>query len=242
MANASRPRRLPRLRRIFALATDNWPARGYLAVFAASVAVMVLFPDSGIAASAMLLTAPLSLLSMAIPFGPGTEGSWPVEALATGYWVVWELLCALVNAAVIGALATRTATAATPGVAGSRPRSLTRPRPQGIRGLLTPAFDNWLARGYLAVVAAAVGFFLYASYLAPDPGFAAIWPFIVTAPLSILALLASVAVTPIEWDSSFAWLSPLVFSVGATLSGLVNAVLLGRLAHVLRTPETRSAA
>ena len=241
MANASRPRRLPRLRRIFALATDNWPARGYLAVFVASVAVMLLFPDSGIAASPLLLTAPLSLLSMALPFGPGTQGSWAVEALAISYWVVWLLLCALVNAAVIGALATRTATAATPGAAGPRPRSLPLPRPQGIRGLLTPAYDNWLARGYLAVVAAAVGFFLYASYLAPDPGFAAIWPLIVTAPLSIIALLGSLAVTP-DWDSSYAWLRPLVFSSGAALSGLVNAALLGRLAKMLRTPEPRPAA
>ncbi|MGW1717877.1 SCO4225 family membrane protein [Streptomyces sp. NPDC002156] len=237
MANASRPRRLPRLRRILALATDNWPARGYLAVFAASVAVMFLFPDSGIAASPMLLTAPLSLLSIAVPFGPGTQGSWPIEALAVGYWAVWLLLCALVNAAVIGALATRTA----PGAAGPGPRSLPLPRPQGIRGLLTPAFDNWLARGYLAVVAAAVGSFLYFSYLAPDPGFAAIWPLIVTAPLSILALLGSVAVSP-DWDSSYAWLSPLVFSTGAALSGLVNAALLGHLAKMLRTPEPRPAA
>lgn len=230
MANASRPRRLPRLRRILALATDNRPARGYLTVFAASVAVMFLFPDSGIAASPLLLTAPLSLLSIAVPFGPGTQGSWPIEALAIGYWAVWLLLCALVNAAVIGALATRTA----PGA-----RSLPLPRPQGIRGSLTPAYDNWLARGYLAVVAAAVGFFLYASYLAPDPGFAAIWPLIVTAPLSIIALLAA---TPLEWDSSYAWLNPLIFSAGATLPGLVNAALLGHLARMLRTPEPRLAA
>lgn len=231
MANASRPRRLPRLRRIFALATGNWPARGYLAAFAVSVAVTVLFPDSPVAASPLLLTAPLSLLSMAVPFGPGTEGGWPIQALAIGYWAVWLLLCALVNAAVIGALATRTATVAKPGARG--------PRPRGLRSLLTPAYDNWLARGYLAVVAAAVGFFLYASYLAPDPGFAGIWPLMVTAPLSLLALLASLAVTPLEWDSSSAWLSPLVFSVGAALSGLVNAVLLGRLARMLGTPEPR---
>ncbi|MFF0445982.1 SCO4225 family membrane protein [Streptomyces sp. NPDC004609] len=112
------------------------------------------------------------------------------------------------------------------------------PRLRRIRALLAPAVDNWLARGYLAVVAASLGFFLYAAYLSPDPGFAGIWPFMATAPLSTFAFLVP---TP-GWDSSLAWLSPLVFSAGAALAGLVNAVLLGLLARRLRAREPRPAA
>ncbi|WP_369246871.1 SCO4225 family membrane protein [Streptomyces sp. R41] len=113
-----------------------------------------------------------------------------------------------------------------------------RPRLRRTRALLAPAVDNWLARGYLAVVAASLGFFLYAAYLSPDPGFAGIWPYMATAPLSTLAFL----VTTPAWDSSLAWLSPLIFSVVAALSGLFNAVLLGLLAHRLRAQEPRPAA
>ncbi|MFF5011362.1 SCO4225 family membrane protein [Streptomyces phaeochromogenes] len=253
MPNASRPRRLPRLRRLLALATDNWPARGYLAVFAASVAAMFLFPDSGFAGSPVLFTAPLSFLSVVLPFGPGTQGGGAVEALAVGYWVAWLLLCALVNAAVIGALAARSGTAPSPGAPeplpsvsdssehkGTVTADSAHPRLKGIQALLAPAVDNWLARGYLAVVAAAVGFFLYAAYVLPDPGFAGIWPFMATAPLSILAVLVSLVVSP-EWNPALAWLSPLVFSAGAVLAGLFNAVLLGRLARRLRAPEPRPA-
>ncbi|BDH03008.1 SCO4225 family membrane protein [Streptomyces seoulensis] len=208
MPNLSRPRRL------ISLATGNRAARTYLAVFAASTLAMFTFPESGLALVPMVLTAPFSFLTMALPFGPGTEGGWATEALATGSWVLWLLLCALVNAAVLGALATR------PGA---------RPVRRG-RSLLTPAVDNWLSRGYLALAAAAVGSFLYAVYLSPDPGFAGIWPLITTAPLSVVALAAS---APLE-NATPAWLSSAVFTVGTTLAALVNAVLLGRLARSLR--------
>lgn len=234
MPNASRPRRLPR--RLLALATDNWLARGYLTVFAASVAVMFLFPDSGFPLDPLLLTAPLSFLGVVLPFGPGTEGGGAVEVLAVGFWAVWLLLCALVNAAVLGALAARSATAATPGEREPLPSA--HPRPRRVRALLAPAVDNWLARGYLAVVAASIGFFLCAAYVLPDPGFAGIWPLMATAPLSIVALLVA---TPAEWSTSLAWLNPLLFSAGSALSGLFNAVLLGRFAHRLRTREPRPA-
>ncbi|WDV54974.1 hypothetical protein PV963_33785 [Streptomyces coeruleorubidus] len=245
MPNASRPRRL------LAFATGNWLSRGYLAAFAASVLVVLLFPDSGFAPDPLMLTAPLSFLSVALPFGPGTESGGAAEVLSTGFWAVWLLLCALVNAAVLGALAARSATPAPAGAHEPTPRvpdpceqegtDMTRSarlRPQRIRALLTPAVDNWLARGYLAVVAAALGFFLYAVYLSPDPGFAGIWPLMATAPLSILAFAVA---TPVEWASSLDWLSPLVFSAGAALSGLFNAVLLGLLARRLRTREARPA-
>ncbi|WP_327434632.1 SCO4225 family membrane protein [Streptomyces sp. NBC_01236] len=238
----------PRLRRLLALATDNWLARGYLAVLAASVAVMFLFPESGFALSPLMLTAPLSFLGVVLPFGPGTEGGGAVEVLAIGFWAVWVLLCAFVNAAVLGALVARSATAASPGAREPRPRVSdpseqegtamalpASPRRQRARALLAPAVDNWLARGYLAVVAASLGFFLCAVYVLPDPGFAGIWPLMATAPFSILALLVP---TPAQY-SSLTWLSPLIFSAGTALCGLFNAVLLGRLAHRLRAPEPR---
>lgn len=107
MPNASRPRRLPRRRRLLALATDNWPARGYLAVFAASVPVAVLFPDSVYAMTPLLLTEPLSLLGMVLPVGPGIveDSGGPAVVVASGVTGVWLLACALVNAAVVGAFA-----------------------------------------------------------------------------------------------------------------------------------------
>ncbi|MFH8799698.1 SCO4225 family membrane protein [Streptomyces sp. NPDC017936] len=248
MPNASRRRRVPRLRRLLVFATGHWLARGYLAGFAASVLVMFLFPGSAFASGPLMLTAPLSLLSLVLPFGPGTEGSGAAAVFAVGSWTVWLLSCALVNAAVLGALVTRSVTTAPAGAHDSLPRGTAlpeqgeadrtpsaRPRPHGVRALLAPAVDNWLARGYLAVVAVALGFFLYAVYLSSDPGFAGIWPLMATAPFSILALLMA---SPVEYFSS-SWLSPLVFSAGVTLSGLVNAALLGSLARRLRAPGAR---
>ncbi|MEU1691103.1 SCO4225 family membrane protein [Streptomyces sp. NPDC005774] len=250
MPNDSRPRSFPH--RLLALATGNWLARGYLAVFALSVVAMFLFPESGVAPGPLLLTAPLSFLTMVLPFGPGTGGGGVVEVSAIGFWIAWLLLCAFVNAAVLGALLTRSVNAVSPGsraplprVPGSSERGATdtarpaSPRSHRTRALLAPAVDNWLARGYLAVVAASLGFFLVAAYLLPDPGFAGIWPLMTTAPLSIVALMVA---SPAEWASSLVWLSPLLFSAGAALSGLFNAVLLGRLARTLRPREARPAA
>ncbi|MEE1757274.1 SCO4225 family membrane protein [Streptomyces sp. SP18CS02] len=113
----------------------------------------------------------------------------------------------------------------------SRPRRLPR-------RLLALATDNWLARGYLVVAGAALGFFLYAVFVASDPGFAGIWPLLATAPFSVVALLAA---TP-AMDSSPAWLHPLVFSAGVALSALINAVLLGGLARLARGRDARPTA
>ncbi|MGW1135091.1 SCO4225 family membrane protein [Streptomyces griseoluteus] len=206
MPHAVRPRRL------FTLATGNWFSRGYLAVLAVSVVAMFAFPDAHVGLDPMMLTAPLSFLGMAFPFGPGTEGSPAVEVLATGFWVGLLLLGALGNAAALGALASRSA--------GAPPR-------HRVRALLAPAVDNWLSRGYLAVATAAIGAFLYAVCLSPDPGFAGIWPLMATAPLSIVAITLS---GPLGGGS----LSLVVFTVGTALAGLCNAVLLGRLARALR--------
>ncbi|MEO3972863.1 hypothetical protein [Streptomyces sp. CAU 1734] len=109
------------------------------------------------------------------------------------------------------------------------------PRRGRIRALPAPAVDNWLSRAYLAVVAASLVFLLYAVYVAPDPGFAAIWPAMTTAPLSALVLMVP---TP-DADSSLAWLSPVILSTGMALAGLLNATLLGLLARSLRTRSPR---
>ncbi|MDT9699664.1 SCO4225 family membrane protein [Streptomyces sp. P17] len=93
-----------RLRRLLTLATDNWPARGCLGVFAASVGAAFVAPDSLFATAHLLLTAPLSTMAIALPFGPGTGGGGAAQVLAVAFSAVWLLLSALVNAAALGAL------------------------------------------------------------------------------------------------------------------------------------------
>lgn len=229
MSKATRPR----LRRFLGLATGSRLARGYLALVAASAGAMFVFPDSFLAMAPMLLTAPLSFLGVAVPFGPGTEGGGAVEVLAVASWLLSLLVCALVNAAALGALVERSGSV----TRGERaPRSLSAPRT--LRSLLAPAMDNWPARAYVAVVAASLGFFLWACYLSPDPGFAGVWPLMAAAPLSFLALLPA---APVEYAGPD-WLSPLVFATGVAVAGLVNAALLGRLTHRLRVRDPRPAA
>ncbi|WP_419994535.1 SCO4225 family membrane protein [Streptomyces boninensis] len=113
-----------------------------------------------------------------------------------------------------------------------------RPRIRRIRALLTPAVDNWLSRAYLALVAASLGFFLWAAYLSEDVGFAGIWPLITTAPGSFLALLLP---APTWAFPAIDWLGPLLFAAGTAASGLVNAALLGVLARQLRPRSLRAA-
>ncbi|WP_405862535.1 hypothetical protein OG407_29205 [Streptomyces sp. NBC_01515] len=221
MPQTSRPRRL------LALATDNWPARAYLTAVGVSVAAIFVAPEGPVAAGPLILTAPLSFLVAILPFGPDTEG--PLQALAIGSWTVWLLLCALANAAVLGALAKRSTTTTTTATTTAQKRTAPAPPTHArtlarLRTLLAPAVDNWPARAYLAVVAASLAFFLCATYVLPDPGFAGIWPLMATAPTSLLTLLLQTT-------------SPLFFAAAAALCGLANAVLLGRLAHRLRAPE-----
>ncbi|MFH9178067.1 SCO4225 family membrane protein [Streptomyces albogriseolus] len=208
-----------RPRRLLALATDSMPARAYLGLVAVGVVVLFLAPDSPYAMAPALLTAPLSFLPVVLPFGAGTAGGGAAEVAAAVLYGGWLLLCALVNAAAFGALARRPDRAP-----AARPR----------RTLLAAAVDNWPARAYVAVVAAALGTFLYAVLLSPDPGFAGIWPLIAAAPLSFLAVAVS---APAEY--SLPWLGTLVFSVGVALAGLVNAVLIGRLTRRIGGPPSR---
>ncbi|MFE7907290.1 SCO4225 family membrane protein [Streptomyces albogriseolus] len=208
-----------RPRRLLALATDSLPARAYLGLVALGVVVLFLAPDSPYAMAPALLTAPLSFLPVVLPLGAGTAGGGAAEVAAAVLYGGWLLLCALVNAAAFGALARRPDRAP-----AARPR----------RTLLAAAVDNWPARAYVAVVAAALGTFLYAVLLSPDPGFAGIWPLIAAAPLSFLAVAVS---APAEY--SLPWLGTLVFSVGVALAGLVNAVLIGRLTRRIGGPPSR---
>ncbi|MFE2011297.1 SCO4225 family membrane protein [Streptomyces sp. NPDC059491] len=245
MPTASHSPGLSRIRRVVALATGTWPARGYLAVFALSLTATFVFPDSPFAGSPLLLTAPLSFLCVFLPLDPGATLDGPADVAAIAVFALWLLLCALVNAAALGALDSKAGASAqagaqqilpdAPGTAEAAssdcPAGLAGGRPGKVRALLAPAVDNWLARGYLAVVAATLGFFLCAAFVLPDPGFAGIWPLMATAPFSLLAMAVT---APIEFLSSTTWLSPLVFTLGMALSGLVNAVLLGRLARRLQ--------
>ncbi|XIE82077.1 SCO4225 family membrane protein [Streptomyces sp. SBR177] len=221
-------------------------SRGYLAVCAVSFAAMLLAPDSTFAGSPLLLTAPLSFLCLFLPLDPGAEIDGAADITAVAVFTGWLALCALVNAAVLGALATRSSIpmptprpVTAPTAPLPHPETSTGTRSHRLRTLLAPAVDNWLSRGYLAVVAVALGFSLCAEFLTADPGFAGIWPLMATAPFS---LVATAVATPVAYYSSNAWLSPLVFSLGVVLSGLVNAVLLGLLARGLRTRERRAAA
>ncbi|MEU6380102.1 hypothetical protein [Streptomyces sp. NPDC046909] len=116
-----------------------------------------------------------------------------------------------------------------------------RPRFQRLRVLLAPATDNWLSRGYLAVVAVSLGFFLWAVYLSPDPGFAGIYPILATAPLSMIVNIPLMALGPAS-DSALSWVTPLLFSAGTVLCGLANATLLGLLARRLTGREPYPAA
>ncbi|MGX2994394.1 SCO4225 family membrane protein [Streptomyces sp. JNUCC 64] len=105
MPHTLRPRRLPRTRALLALATDNWPARGYLAVVAVSFAGSLLDPTGVHAMLPFVLTAPLSAMGGFLPFGLVAGGGLVGQAASAALGAGWFLLSALVNAAVVGALA-----------------------------------------------------------------------------------------------------------------------------------------
>ncbi|MET9236197.1 hypothetical protein ABZW58_17685 [Streptomyces cellulosae] len=230
-------------RRLLALATDSLAARAYLGLVALGFAAMFLAPDSPLAMAPMVLTAPLSFLPVFVPVGAGVAGGGAAEVAAAVVFVGWMLLCALANAAALGALLRRPdripdrrpdlAPDRRPDLAPDRAPVQTPPaRPR--RALLAAAVDNWPARIYVAVVAAALGTFLYAVLLSPDPGFAGIWPLLAAAPLSFLAAAVSL---PAEFG--LPWMSTLLFTAGIVLAGLVNAVLIGRLTRRIGGPAAR---
>ncbi|MEV0713486.1 hypothetical protein [Asanoa sp. NPDC050611] len=74
--------------------------------------------------------------------------------------------------------------------------------------------DNWPSRIYLLLVVAAVAYFAIDSAVTrPDASFASIWMLILTAPISLLATLKL---------------------VGVVVGALVNATIIGALAHLAR--------
>ncbi|GIF60853.1 SCO4225 family membrane protein [Asanoa iriomotensis] len=80
--------------------------------------------------------------------------------------------------------------------------------------------DNWPSRIYLMLVAAAVLYFaIDATIAGPDASFAAIYMIILTAPISLLATLEL---------------------VGVIVGALVNATIIGALAHLARSRRTTS--
>ncbi|GIF51789.1 hypothetical protein DFJ67_1660 [Asanoa ferruginea] len=82
------------------------------------------------------------------------------------------------------------------------------------RAWLRFPIDNWPSRIYLLLVAAAVAFAAVDSALtSPDASFSAIYMLILTAPISLLAAI------------------PLV---GVAIGALVNATVIGALAHLAR--------
>ncbi|WP_330234538.1 SCO4225 family membrane protein [Streptomyces sp. NBC_00566] len=239
MPNPSRPRRL------LALATGHWLARGGLAAVAISALAMSVFPAADFARIPPLLTAPLSLLTVFLPFGPGSGVDPTAGVPANSVWFVLLLVCAVVTAAVLGYLATRPAataperpphSSAPPAQRGSdraQPASSRMPR---LRTRLAPAVDNWLARGYLAVVAVALTYFLGDTFFGPDSGYAAVYPVITTAPFSIPVFVVAI---PTE-SYPVTWVHPMVLSVGTILAGLLNAVHIGRYAHTQRARQSTS--
>ncbi|BDH05794.1 SCO4225 family membrane protein [Streptomyces seoulensis] len=237
MPNLSRPRRL------LALATGHRLVRGCLAAFAVSALAVVLFPSADLDRIPSLLTAPLSVLTPFLPFGPGSGADTPAEVLASSVWVALLLVSALVTAAVLCYLATRPAAApeslpcasAPPAQRGSDRAQPASSRMHRLRTLLAPAVDNWLARGYLAVVAVALTYFLGVTFSGPDSGYAAVYPVVTTAPLSILVFVVAI---PTEFYPA-AWVHPLVLSTGTILAGQFNAVRIGRYAHSQRAREQR---
>ncbi|WP_051720647.1 SCO4225 family membrane protein [Streptomyces sp. NRRL F-2799] len=105
-----------------------------------------------------------------------------------------------------------------------------------LRTRLAPAVDNWLASGYLAVVAVALAYFLGDTFFRPDSGYAAVSPVITTVPPSIPVFVVA---APTE-SYPVTWMHPMVLSAGTILAGLFDAVHIGRYAHTQRARESTS--
>ncbi|XCM77635.1 hypothetical protein ABWK59_01095 [Kitasatospora sp. HUAS MG31] len=80
------------------------------------------------------------------------------------------------------------------------------------------------SRAYLALVAAAVGLDVHATYVVHDPAFASMRLTLATAPAGLLAL----PLPAVFWDSPVEWVGPLLLIATTVTAGLGNAVLLGR--------------
>jgi hypothetical protein len=103
-----------------------------------------------------------------------------------------------------------------------------------IRTALIRATDNWLSRVYLAAVTGATGYFLFDALFVdhPDASMAAVVPWLLTAPLSLLYTLLP--------DSALSGTSTGLFTalylVGIALAALANAAFMGHVVRRLRQP------
>ncbi|MFE6227504.1 SCO4225 family membrane protein [Streptomyces sp. NPDC057854] len=94
------------------------------------------------------------------------------------------------------------------------------------RTLLRLTFANPASAAYLGLVGASVAFETAAAVFG-DPGIVGIWPFLLTAPFSLLAT----NLTQATWGLD----APLwTLAAGVTLSALIQSFALGALLHTLR--------
>ncbi|MCX5094395.1 hypothetical protein OOK36_37140 [Streptomyces sp. NBC_00365] len=103
-----------------------------------------------------------------------------------------------------------------------------------IRTALIRATDNWLSRVYLAAVTGATGYFLFDALFVdhPDASMAAVVPWLLTAPLSLLyTLLPDGALS-----GTSTGLFTALYLVGIALAALANAAFMGHVVHRLRQP------
>ncbi|WP_369037547.1 SCO4225 family membrane protein [Streptomyces adonidis] len=108
------------------------------------------------------------------------------------------------------------------------------------RNLLTLATDNWLSRAYLAVVAAATGFFLFDTFFVThaDASMSGAVPWLLTAPLSLLYTLLPEGT--LNGTGSGAFLA--LYLVGIGVAAVANAAFVGLALRKIRPASGRATA
>ncbi|MEU2026333.1 hypothetical protein ABZ565_29900 [Streptomyces sp. NPDC016469] len=102
------------------------------------------------------------------------------------------------------------------------------------RALLRLTFANPVSAVYLGVVGASIAFEAAAAVFG-DPGFVGVWPFLLTAPASLLFAMVGAAVGgPAELSYWF-------LAGGVVVSALVQAFALGALTETVRGRFRRTA-
>ncbi|MGW1717510.1 SCO4225 family membrane protein [Streptomyces sp. NPDC002156] len=108
------------------------------------------------------------------------------------------------------------------------------------RNLLTLATDNWLSRGYLAVVVAATGFFLVDTFFVShtDASMSGAVPWLLTAPLSLLYTLLPEGTLNGTGGGAFL----VLYLVGIAAAALANAGFMGFALRKIRPASGRATA
>lgn len=108
------------------------------------------------------------------------------------------------------------------------------------RNLLTLATDNRLSRAYLAVVAAATGFFLFDTFFVThaDASMSGAVPWLLTAPLSLLYTLLPDGTLNGTGDGAFLAL----YLVGIAAAAVANAAFMGFALRKTRPASGRATA